>query len=546
MKTESLSMAVISDEQLCERSRQGDREAFGRVVERYQSLICSLAYSACGNLARSEDLAQETFLTAWQRLGQLREPAKLRSWLCAIVRTLSANAARREWRRGGPAEPLEAVAELAATEADPAALAVSQEEETLLWRSLAGLPENYREPMVLFYRQGQSIAELANALDLTEDAVKQRLSRGRAMLREELTTVVESTLTRSRPTGAFTAAVLAVLPTLAPSGAEAVLFAGAATGKGSGLFKGFLAVAGKWAIVGPAIGLVVGLLSAQAAAATGRSPEERASLRRLARRMVLFCWLMSIGLAAVLSGAGRWYTPSPWAVIVGVLAWVVVLVGTILWSCSWHDQEVLRIRRATGTGDADWAGVLPSEANAKSRCWLRLPYMSKARFLGLPLVAISHLGTDLESAEKRRAVGWIAIGDTAISPFFAFGGLAVAPIAMGGITLGLVSLSLWGIGIGALAFGSIAAGWWAFGLAAIGWEAAAGGAVVAREYALGALASAAQVNNPAVVEWFLSQWFAMPVGWFLYSAHWLILAIVVLALSRALYKARRFRKPRLS
>lgn len=539
-------MAVLSDEQLCERSRAGDREAFGRVVERYQSLICSLAYSACGNLARSEDLAQETFLTAWQRLGQLREPAKLRSWLCAIVRTLSANAARRERRRGGPAEPLDLIAEPAAPAADPAALAVTQEEEMLLWRSLAGLPENYREPMVLFYRQGQSIAEVAKALELTEDAVKQRLTRGRAMLREELTAVVESTLTRSRPTGAFTAAVLAVLPTLAPSGAEAVLLAGAATGKGSGLLKGFLAVAGKWVIIGPAIGLVVGLLSAQAAAAAGRSPEERASLRRLARRMVLFCWLMSIGLAAVLSGAGRWYTPSPWAVIVGVLAWVVVLVGTILRACSRHDQEILRIRRATGTDDADRAELLPGEAGAKTGYWPRLPYVSNARFLGLPLVAISHLGTDIQSAEKRKAVGWIAVGDTAISPFFAFGGLAVAPIAMGGITLGLVSLSLWGIGIGALAFGSIAAGWWAFGLAAIGWEAAAGGAVVARDYALGALASADQVNSPVVVEWFLAQWFVTPVGWFLYSAHWLILAIVILALGRAFYKARKFRRPRLS
>ena len=205
------ALTVISDDQLCQQSRAGDREAFGRIVERYQSLICSLAYSACGNLSRSEDLAQETFVTAWQKLGELRETSKLRAWLCGIVRNLASNAARREQRRGGPAESLELLDEQAAPEADPAAHAVTHEEETLLWSSLAGLPENYREPMVLFYRQGQSVAEVAKSLELSEDAIKQRLSRGRTLLRDEMAKLVETTLTRTRPTAAFTVAVLVAL-----------------------------------------------------------------------------------------------------------------------------------------------------------------------------------------------------------------------------------------------------------------------------------------------------------------------------------------------
>src|SRR5262249_9468624 len=68
-----------------------------------------LAYSACGNLAGSEDLAQETFIAAWQKLGELREPARLRGWLCGIVRNLAANAIRREQRRGGKAQSLDSV-----------------------------------------------------------------------------------------------------------------------------------------------------------------------------------------------------------------------------------------------------------------------------------------------------------------------------------------------------------------------------------------------------------------------------------------------------
>src|ERR1035441_864887 len=77
-----------SDAELVQWGLAGDREAFGRVVERYQSLICALAYSATGSLSRSEDLAQETFLIAWKQLRQLREPDKLRSWLCSIARSV--------------------------------------------------------------------------------------------------------------------------------------------------------------------------------------------------------------------------------------------------------------------------------------------------------------------------------------------------------------------------------------------------------------------------------------------------------------------------
>ena len=82
--------------------RAGDRDAFGGIVARYQPLVCSLAYSACGNLARSEDLGQEAFLIAWRDLEELRDPTKLRSWLCGIVRNLTANAMRRAAEQHGP------------------------------------------------------------------------------------------------------------------------------------------------------------------------------------------------------------------------------------------------------------------------------------------------------------------------------------------------------------------------------------------------------------------------------------------------------------
>src|SRR5438270_3198314 len=86
----------LGDEELVSQSLAGNRDAFGGIVARYQSLVCSLAYSATGNFSRSEDLAQETFLTAWKELRRLREPSRLRSWLCGIARNVVNNSFRRE------------------------------------------------------------------------------------------------------------------------------------------------------------------------------------------------------------------------------------------------------------------------------------------------------------------------------------------------------------------------------------------------------------------------------------------------------------------
>src|SRR5262249_53121200 len=140
----AVPLAELPDDLLWQRSRAGDRAAFGQIVERYQSLICSLACSACGNLARSEEIGQETFLTAWQTLGELREPDKLRPWLCGIVRNLAANALRRERRRGGAAPTPNAGAEPPAPAADPAAQAGTPGEAGPPWRPLAGLSESDR------------------------------------------------------------------------------------------------------------------------------------------------------------------------------------------------------------------------------------------------------------------------------------------------------------------------------------------------------------------------------------------------------------------
>src|SRR5258705_11076108 len=112
MMTTNVHAVADNDAELVVASLAGNRDAFGQIVSRYQSLICSLAYSATGSLGQSEDLAQETFITAWRHLGHLRERHKLRSWLCGIARNRINNFLRREGREPvREAAPLEEVSE---------------------------------------------------------------------------------------------------------------------------------------------------------------------------------------------------------------------------------------------------------------------------------------------------------------------------------------------------------------------------------------------------------------------------------------------------
>src|SRR5947208_13953312 len=108
MTSNMIPVAAPADAELVAETLSGNRDAFGQIVSRYQSLVCSLAYSATGSLGQSEDLAQETFIAAWKDLRHLRESSKLRSWLCGIARNRINNCLRREGREPlRDAEPLE-------------------------------------------------------------------------------------------------------------------------------------------------------------------------------------------------------------------------------------------------------------------------------------------------------------------------------------------------------------------------------------------------------------------------------------------------------
>ena len=204
-----------SDAELLEASRRGERAAYGALVERYQNAVCAVTYSRTGNRALSEDLAQDTFIAAWGQLDRLREPSRLRAWLCGIARNLARKARRRSDRETPLDRPLVFEGN------NPFDHAAATESERVVREALSRVPGTYRDVLVLYYRDQRSARDVAAALGISEAAALQRLARGRQYLADGVQDLVERSLRGVRLQRSLVAGVLAALPAIAPSRAHA-------------------------------------------------------------------------------------------------------------------------------------------------------------------------------------------------------------------------------------------------------------------------------------------------------------------------------------
>lgn len=152
----------------------GDLRAFAQLIETYQQDVRAVAYAVLLDDGLAEDVAQDTFITAWQRRAQLRDPSVIGGWLAAIARNRG-----RDLLRVRKREVLVDDAEITADASSPQ-LRLEREALRESCRSvLARVPEGYREVLVLYYSQERPISAIARALGISEAAAMQRLSRGR-------------------------------------------------------------------------------------------------------------------------------------------------------------------------------------------------------------------------------------------------------------------------------------------------------------------------------------------------------------------------------
>src|SRR5687768_6347403 len=231
-------------------------DGFEELVVRYQSVVCAVAYAVLRDRARSEEVAQDAFLIAWQKLPAMTPPPAMPGWLCGIARNLAANAARRREETAMETEPT--------TSQTPLDAVLDHEADELARRALATLKDHDREAVVLYYRGNASIVDVATTLGITETAARQRVHRGRERLRSALG-AVETTLRATRPGPAVTAACVAALAT------RGTVASAAAATTTRGTAPAALGVAA-------VIGLVGAVAVAQSTATPSSEPELRAAI----------------------------------------------------------------------------------------------------------------------------------------------------------------------------------------------------------------------------------------------------------------------------
>jgi len=193
------------DRELVERAQKGDGEAFAMLVERHQRQLYRLALRMTGSEADAQEVLQEAFLNAYQKLPLFRGEAQFSSWLYRIAANSALMRLRRK-RRAPDAlaeQPLELSGPKFSAEGylEPTSSSdwsqradermMSDQLGAAINQAVQELPEDYRTVFLLKDVDGLSNEDIAEALDLTVPAVKSRLHRARLALREKLSDFFE-------------------------------------------------------------------------------------------------------------------------------------------------------------------------------------------------------------------------------------------------------------------------------------------------------------------------------------------------------------------
>jgi RNA polymerase sigma-70 factor (ECF subfamily) len=182
----------VDEAELIARSQKQDHEAFGQLVDRYATVVNSLAYRMVGNRADAEDLSQEAFIAAFKALPTFRADAKFSTWLYRIA----ANKCK-DWLRAKRPEQLDAEVDQMADEhvvetRTPERILSQRQVADHLDRAIQRLPPLYREAFILKHVEGLSYEEMEGVLGVSGDTLKMRVYKGRVQLGRELAEFNES------------------------------------------------------------------------------------------------------------------------------------------------------------------------------------------------------------------------------------------------------------------------------------------------------------------------------------------------------------------
>ncbi len=169
-------MAEQNDAELVQAAAKGDKNAYGTLYDRYAPLIRAICYDHTKHLADAQDLAQDVFLRAYERLGGLHRADRFGPWIVTMARLRC-----REWRRQRSRER-QKNARLPKSEAVAEGLPEVMASEALR-RKIAQLPERERMALHVFYLQGNSTPDSCRLVGLSRSGFYRALDRARKQLR---------------------------------------------------------------------------------------------------------------------------------------------------------------------------------------------------------------------------------------------------------------------------------------------------------------------------------------------------------------------------
>jgi RNA polymerase sigma-70 factor, ECF subfamily len=179
----------VSDTELVERARAGDADAFGELVERHQAAVYQVARAALRSTTEADDVAQETFIAAFRKLGEFRGDAAFKTWLLAIAWNTARMQRRGAWRwldRFRQAGEADTPLGLRPMPSQEDAL-ISRDLRARVRRTVLSLPPKYRDVLLLATMEDLTTDEMSAVLGIPSGTVKWRLSEGRRQLKAKLT-----------------------------------------------------------------------------------------------------------------------------------------------------------------------------------------------------------------------------------------------------------------------------------------------------------------------------------------------------------------------
>jgi RNA polymerase sigma-70 factor (ECF subfamily) len=184
LETPTFEIELATTAELVEAAQEGDNEAFGVLVGRFERMVLAVCWQRLRNHAEAQEAAQEVFIKALQKIGQLEEPAAFPGWLRSIAVRQSINRSTRR-PRAMAVEPHSLESFDGEVEA-PLSSLLARERVAQLHEGLDRLASLDRSTLVAFYIEGQSLIEMSDEFAAPVGTIKRRLHVARKRLAKEL------------------------------------------------------------------------------------------------------------------------------------------------------------------------------------------------------------------------------------------------------------------------------------------------------------------------------------------------------------------------